>query len=189
MICDYVLTSGSFWSLWPGCPGTWLVNWAVLTSSLASDKTDLSRGLWDRWPQGGLCSWADWISSLDPCGLDWSMSQPAHTKFTRAHTHTLTHLHFHPHQVLGLYLNWQLPYNYLSYRSNRWGVSLTCSALFLLCCCCFFPPTLFQALSDFLLTAVWSDSVVISQGKKDWSDSDCNTGALILFQASRVKER
>lgn len=33
--CDYVLTSWSFSSLWPGHPGVWLVNWAMLTGGLS----------------------------------------------------------------------------------------------------------------------------------------------------------
>lgn len=68
-----------------------LVNCAVLTvPHLASDKMIYNSKLWDRWPPSGLCSWADWISSSDPRGLDQSTSQYTHT--------------------LRLYLNWQLPY-------------------------------------------------------------------------------
>lgn len=162
--CDYVLTSWSFSSLQPGHPGVWLVNWAVLTSRLSLPDQQQDGSIAVNCEIDGLQ--AVCVAEL----IEFPHQTPAVWTWACHNMHTYTHS---PHQVLCLYLNWQLPYYYFSYLSNRWGISLTCSALFLSSFCFIFP-ALFQALSGFLQTAVWSDSVMILQGR----NIDCNTGSL-----------
>lgn len=114
---DYVLTSRSFFV------SAARSDWAVLTGGLSPPAQRQDGSIAANCEIDGLQ--AVCVVEL----IEFPHQTPVVWTGACHNTHTHTDWPRHPHQVLCLYLNWQLPYYYFSYLSNRWGISLTCSAL------------------------------------------------------------
>lgn len=134
--------------------------------------------LWDRWPAGGLCSRADRISSSDPRGLDGSVSQPAHAFTLTLPPGPVSVSELTAALLLLLLISQQQKDICLSFFSALSLFHLRFS-LFI------FFLALFQAPSDFLLTAARSDCRDIAGAKRLIGVWVRRRLSLILFQVCR----